>query len=271
MVLTSLVMGGLWLVWPSHAASWKLSVRADDVDDRLQVQVKPCSAPIPGARYIALNPKRPDVLADDTVPVGEAVVFAGVTSKTVVTLQLYNDVGSGGVNGHAEADGQRVFNFRSPEVPYGETQRVWGTSYYGDGRPAPLPASCRKGLPTSVVQASRPSVRPTGRRFQPPSERRHSLALGSLLLLAFPVGLGASKSRNASRPGDDDIYADRGPATALALGASLLTTAAGALNAPAIVWLVLLLASAALIGYAAQPHLRASRRARPASRQEPIR
>jgi hypothetical protein len=269
-MLSAVVMGGLWLAWDRRALSWTLSVRVDDVDDRLQVQITPCSARRPGARYIAVDRTRPQALAGRTVAEDEAVAFGRVTSDTVVTLQLYNDVGGpGGLNGIATADGRRVFTFRSPEIPRWNTQRVWASSFYGDGRPAPLPARCRKGLAAAVVRAASPSVRPAVRPYRPPSERRDGFALASAILLALCIGLGTAWSRSRGGAQDDPGDVRRAPGAIWGLALSLVTSTAAALHASPVVWHALVLVAAALIGYAVQPYLRD--RAGPALISRPMR
>lgn len=245
LALLAIVCGLVWLAWPSKQAAWTLTLRAD-ADDRLSITVGDCSTN--SARFIAIDPKRPLALFDRTVGTDRAVVLKRVTSKTVITLQLYNDVGFGGVSGTAEADGHRVFAFQSPVIADGETQRVWAASYHGDGRRAPVPKSCRTGLPASAIAPARPAGDPNA----PQGERGPAPAMVGGILLALAVGLYAAHYRRARARMAHAVPKER--VAIWTLAASLATTAAVTQGSHTVRYTLCLIA-AVLIGFAMQHHL----------------
>jgi hypothetical protein len=162
-----------WLLVPARPDHWTVNVRATSVDDALSVQVRPCSATYPQAQLIAPRPDRVPHLAGKTVS-PEFAIRKRVTAQTVITLQLYNDGGTGGARGIAtDNSGREIFAFTSPRIADGLTERVWAASWYGDGRPAPLDRGCALGLPVEVRAMAAPDKRPrTGPAYRPAARRR---------------------------------------------------------------------------------------------------
>lgn len=188
-MLAALICLALWLTLTTVPKSWTVKISVTEVDDALSVQTRPCSVAFPLVRLIALSPARVPLQRDSTVGPDSAIVLPHVTAKTVITLQLYNDGGVGDLRGSAadRESARRIFTFSSPHVPDGEYERVWASSWFGDGRPAPLADGCERGLETDVVRAAAPSARPPVSPFRPDEERRGWLLTLSLALFALAI------------------------------------------------------------------------------------
>jgi hypothetical protein len=184
----------LYLTVSTRPESWTVAVRVTQVDDALSVMTQPCSVPRPGQQLIADRPNRVPELRLSTVGPDQSIVLPGVTAATVITLQLINDAGTGGVRGTAiDAHTRRlIFAFASPSIRAGLLERVWASSWYGDGRPAPLASGCAQGLDAGVIGAAAPSSRPRPpRRFRPAAMRQGRLLYASVALLALALAAGA--------------------------------------------------------------------------------
>jgi hypothetical protein len=184
----------LYLTVSARPESWTVAVAVTRVDDALSVMTQPCSAPRPGQQLIADRPNRDPRLRLVTVGPDRSIVLPGVTADTVITLQLINDAGTGGVRGTAiDARTRRpIFAFASPAIRAGLLERVWASSWYGDGRPAPLARGCGQGLDAGVARAAAPYVRPQDPRpFRPAAARQGRLLYASVALLALALAAGA--------------------------------------------------------------------------------
>lgn len=185
-----LVALALYLTVSTRPESWTVAVAVTRVDDALSVMTQACSAPRPGQQLIADRPNRVPDLRLNTVGPDQSIVLPGVTADTVITLQLINDAGTGGVRGTAvDARTRRpIFAFASPPIPDGVLERVWASSWYGDGRAAPLASGCALGLAATVIRAASPSARPRQPRpFEPTAERVGWLLYACLGLLVLAL------------------------------------------------------------------------------------
>jgi hypothetical protein len=181
----------LWLTLPARPHHWTVRIGVTEVDDALSVQTKPCSAAYPQVRLIALTPDREALQRAITVGPNRMIDLPHVAADTVITLQLYNDGGTGDLHGTAtdRESGRRIFAFSSPHIPDGDFQRVWAMSWFADGRPAPLAGGCKRGLDAGVVRAAAPSARPAASPFRPDAARRGWLLAASLGLLGLATAL----------------------------------------------------------------------------------
>jgi hypothetical protein len=232
--LAALVCLLLWLTLTARPESWAVQIKVTEVDDALAVQTKPCSTAYPQMRLIAITPDRVPVLRGSTVGPERPIDLPSVTANTVITLQLYNDGGVGDLRGAASDRKSRrvIFRFSSPHIPEGVFERVWASSWFGDGRPAPLADGCERGLDADVVRAAAPSARPSISPFRPDEQRRDWLLALSLALLALGTALLLATIALRGVDSPDDLAKIRNVVAAIAGVMGALCALAALFRAP---------------------------------------